>query len=55
MGTLWVQMKYLHHSKEIRAHLDVFFVNVSGELQCHFKTKFTQIGQSILKLRSYSV
>ena len=44
MGTLWGTMliKYYHHSKEIRAHLDV-----SGELQCHFKTKFIKIGQSV--------
>ena len=40
-------IKYYHHSKEIKAHLDVFYV--SGELQCHFKTKFIKIGQSVLK------
>ena len=41
IGTLWGTMliKYLHHSKEIRAQIDVFYV--SGELQCNFKTKFT--------------
>ena len=36
IGTLWGTMliKYLHHSKEIRAQIDVFYV--SGELQCNY-------------------
>ena len=46
LGTILI--KYNHHSKGISAHLDVFYI--SGELQCHFKAKFINLIQSVLKL-----